>query len=139
MVLVIVVTAALLYLLDNILGIDIPLEVHAALLLLAGAAGSPLAAAVTQKVGVSPAIAVSTMVTVVLATIIAEPLVVALFMPEGIDISPGDVTRVILTGILIPMGIGLSIRTWWVTAADLITAPMTKISSALLTIPSPLR
>ena len=39
MVLVVVVTVALLYLLDNILGLDIPLEVQVSLLLLAGAAG----------------------------------------------------------------------------------------------------
>jgi bile acid:Na+ symporter, BASS family len=114
------------------MGLTISQEVQIALLLMAGASGNALAPGLAVKVGSSKADAISLMVTLGLASIAAQPIIVGAFMPEGIDVSAADVAIVVIQNMFIPLFIGLAIRTWWVTAADYITDPLTKISGFLL-------
>lgn len=116
----------------NAVGLVIPAEVQIALLLMAGASGNALAPGLAVKVGSSKADAISLMVTLALASIVAQPLIVGLFMPEGVAVSAADVAAVVVGNLLVPLFVGLAIRTWWVRAADYITDPLSKISGFLL-------
>lgn len=116
----------------NTIGLTIPVEVQIALLLMAGASGNALAPGLAAKIGSNKADAISLMVTLALASIVAQPFIVAAFMPEGITVSAADVAIVVINNLLVPLFIGLAIRTWWVTAADYITDPLTKISGVML-------
>ena len=116
----------------NAVGLVIPAEVQIALLLMAGASGNALAPGLAVKVGSSKADGISLMVTLALASIVAQPLIVGLFMPEGVAVSAADVAAVVVGNLLVPLFVGLAIRTWWVRAADYITDPLSKISGFLL-------
>ena len=130
---VLVVVATIVVLMGaNAIGLTISQEVQIALLLMAGASGNALAPGLAVKVGSSKADAISLMVTLGLASIAAQPIIVGAFMPEGIDVSAADVAIVVIQNMFVPLFIGLAIRTWWVTAADYITDPLTKISGFLL-------
>jgi len=125
-VLVIVVAVIMLYGAE-LLGLNIALEVQISILLLAGAAGSPMVSSMVQKVGANVAEAVSAMIMVVLATVIIEPIVVAVFFPPlGVELPAMEVS------ILVPLFLGLAIRTWWLTMANFITVPLTKLAGGLL-------
>jgi BASS family bile acid:Na+ symporter len=116
----------------SVIGLAIPAEVQIALLLMAGASGNALAPGLAVKVGSSKSDAISLMVSLGLASIVAQPIIVGLFMPADVAVSVGDVAMVVIQNMLIPLFIGLAIRTWWVTAADYITDPLTKVSGFLL-------
>jgi BASS family bile acid:Na+ symporter len=130
-VLVIAATVVILQVV-NAVGLAIPAEVQIALLLMAGASGNALAPGLAVKVGSNKADAISLMVTLGLASIVAQPLIVGAFMPEGVSVSALDVAAVVIGNLLVPLFIGLAIRTWWVRAADYITDPLSKISGFLL-------
>ncbi len=130
---VLVITATVVILqVVNAVGLAIPAEVQIALLLMAGASGNALAPGLAVKVGSNKADAISLMVTLGLASIVAQPLIVGAFMPEGVAVSALDVAKVVIGNLLVPLFIGLAIRTWWVRAADYITDPLSKISGFLL-------
>lgn len=129
---VVVVTVIMLYAAE-FLGMNIALEVQISILLLAGAAGSAMVPALAQKVGASASDAVSAMIMVVLATVIVEPVIVALFFPPlGVELSAMEVLQIVVTAILVPLFLGLAIRTWWLKMADFITDPLTKLANGLL-------
>jgi BASS family bile acid:Na+ symporter len=131
-VFVIISGAALLYGFAA-LGIDIPVEIQIAILLLAGAAGSAMVPPIAAQAGASKTEAISAMITVVIASVIAEPIVVALFFGNlGVEIGAGDVAQVVIRSILVPLLIGLAIATWWKRAANLITEPLSKLAGSLL-------
>jgi len=131
-VLVIVVAVIMLYGAE-LLGLNIALEVQVSILLLAGAAGSPMVSAMVQKVGANAAEAVSAMIMVVLATVIIEPIVVAVFFPPlGVELPAMEVLQIVFTSILVPLFLGLAIRSWWLTMANFITDPLTKLANGLL-------
>jgi BASS family bile acid:Na+ symporter len=130
-VLVIAATVVILQIVNSV-GLAIPAEVQIALLLMAGASGNALAPGLAVKVGSSKADAISLMVTLALASIVAQPLIVGVFMPEGVAVSALDVAAVVIGNLLVPLFIGLAIRTWWVRAADYVTDPLSKISGFLL-------
>lgn len=85
-----------------------------------------------QKVGADPGDAISLMVTLSLATVITMTGMVALVVPPEAAISGADVAKTVLSSVLVPMFLGLAIRTWWVQAADLITDPLVGLSGALI-------
>lgn len=131
-VLVVVVAVIMLYG-AQLLGLNIALEVQVSILLLAGAAGSALVPALVQPLGAKADEAVSAMIMVVLATIIIEPVVVAIFFPPlGVEISATEVLQIVVTSILVPLFLGLAIRSWWLMMADFITDRLTKLANALL-------
>ena len=131
-VLVVVVAVIMLYGAE-LLGLTIALEVQVSILLLAGAAGSPMVSAMVQKVGANAAEAVSAMIMVVLATVIIEPIVVAVFFPPlGVELPAMEVLQIVFTSILVPLFLGLAIRSWWLTMANFITDPLTKLANGLL-------
>lgn len=131
MVFVVISGVVLLYAFEA-LGVAIPIDIQIAILLLAGAAGSAMVPPIAAQAGASLTEAVSAMVTVVIATVITEPIVVALFMPPSVEVSAGDIAMVVLRSILLPLLIGLAIRTWWVRLANLITDPLGKIAGPML-------
>jgi BASS family bile acid:Na+ symporter len=133
-VLVVVVAVIMLYG-AQYLGLNIALEIQVSILLLAGAAGSGMVPAMVEKVGASAAEAVSAMIMVVLATVIIEPIVVAVFFPPlGVELSAVEVLTIVVNSILVPLFLGLAIRTWWLTMANFITDPLTKLAGGLLQI-----
>jgi BASS family bile acid:Na+ symporter len=131
MVFVVISGVVLLYAFEA-LGVAIPIDIQIAILLLAGAAGSAMVPPIAAQAGASLTEAVSAMVTVVIATVITEPIVVALFMPPSVEVSAGDIAMVVLRSILLPLLIGLAIRTRWVRLANLITDPLGKIAGPML-------
>ena len=133
-VFVIISTAALLYGLEA-LGADISIDLQIAIVLMAGAAGSAMVPPIAAQAGASRVDAISAMITVVLASVVAEPFVVAVFFSGiGVDIGAMDVARVVVSSILVPLAIGLAIRQWWVRLGNLITDPLTKLAGVLLNV-----
>jgi len=119
------------------LDLDVPLEARLAVLLMAGAAGNALAPGLAAKIGANAAEAISLMVTLSLASIIAMPVIVATALPslpDGVEVSGGDVLSVVARNMLAPLFVGLAVRTFWVTAADLVTDTLTKISGVMLNV-----
>ena len=119
------------------LDLNVPLEARIAVLLMAGAAGNALAPGLATKIGANAGDAISLMVTLSLASIIAMPLIVATALPslpDGVEVSGGDVLSVVARNMLAPLFVGLAVRTFWVVAADLVTEPLTKISGVMLNV-----
>lgn len=117
--------------------LDVPLEARLAILLMAGAAGNALAPGLATKIGANAADAISLMVTLSLASIIAMPLIVAAALPglpDGVEVSGSDVLDVVARNMLAPLFLGLAVRSFWVAAADLVTDTLTKISGVLLNV-----
>jgi BASS family bile acid:Na+ symporter len=74
------------------------------------------------------------MVTLAIMTIVSAPVVVAVTMPPELTLSGADVAATIFKSVLLPLIVGLAIRTWWVRLADIITEPLTKLSNSLLNV-----
>lgn len=114
--------------------IDIPEEVIVGVMLLSAASGSAVAPKLAEKVGADIADATSLMATLAIATIFSAPIVVALTMPPSFALSGLDVAVSIIKSVLLPLIIGLAIRTWWVGLADNIIEPLTKLSNSLMNV-----
>jgi BASS family bile acid:Na+ symporter len=113
--------------------ITVPEEVFVGVMLLSAASGAALAPKLAEKVGADIGEATSLMVTLAIMTILSAPIVVALTMPN-LTLSGGDVAATIFKSVLLPLIVGLAIRTWWVRLADIITEPLTKLSNNLLNV-----
>jgi BASS family bile acid:Na+ symporter len=114
--------------------IEIPQDVFVGVMLLSAASGSALAPKLAEKVGANIGEATSLMVTLAIMTIVSAPIVVAVTMPPDLALSAGDVAATIFKSLLLPLIMGLAIRTWWVRLADIITEPLTKLSNSLLNV-----
>ena len=114
--------------------ITVPEEVFVGVMLLSAASGSALAPKLAEKVGADIGEATSLMVTLAIMTIVSAPVVVAVTMPPELTLSGADVAVTIFKSVLLPLIMGLAIRTWWVRLADIITEPLTKISNSLLNV-----
>jgi BASS family bile acid:Na+ symporter len=113
---------------------EVPEEVFVGVMLLSAASGSALAPKLAEKVGADIGEATSLMVTLAIMTIVSAPVVVALTMPPDLTLSGADVAVTIFKSVLLPLIVGLAIRTWWVRLADIITEPLTKLSNSLLNV-----
>ena len=114
--------------------ITVPEEVFVGVMLLSAASGSALAPKLAEKVGADIGEATSLMVTLAIMTIVSAPVVVAVTMPPELTLSGADVATTIFKSVLLPLIVGLTIRTWWVRLADIITEPLTKLSNSLLNV-----
>jgi BASS family bile acid:Na+ symporter len=112
----------------------VPEEVFVGVMLLSAASGSALAPKLAEKVGADIGEATSLMVTLAIMTIVSAPVVVAVTMPPELTLSGADVAATIFKSVLLPLIVGLAIRTWWVRLADIITEPLTKLSNSLLNV-----
>ena len=114
--------------------ITVPEEVFVGLMLMSAASGSALAPKLAEKMGADIGEATSLMVTLAIMTIVSAPVVVAVTMPPDLTLSGADVAASIFKSVLLPLIVGLAIRTWWVRLADIITEPLTKLSNNLLNV-----
>ena len=114
--------------------ITVPEEVFVGVMLLSAASGSALAPKLAEKMGADIGEATSLMVTLAIMTILSAPIVVAVTMPPELTLSGADVAATIFKSVLLPLIVGLAIRTWWVRLADIITEPLTKLSNTLLNV-----
>jgi BASS family bile acid:Na+ symporter len=103
-------------------------------MLLSAASGNALAPKLAEKVGADIGDATSLMVTLAILTMVSAPVVVTLTMPPEMALSGADVAASILRSVLLPLLVGLAIRTWWVRLADIIDEPLTKLSNTLLNV-----
>ncbi|MCP4960257.1 MAG: hypothetical protein GY925_13445, partial [Actinomycetia bacterium] len=114
---------------------DIPEEVKVGLMLTAAAGGNGLVPKVAEKIGADITATTSTLVTLALMTIVSAPIVVQFAIDvDGLDIGSADVAGTVLAAIVVPILIGVAIRQWWVSAADLITEPLTNIADKTITV-----
>lgn len=114
--------------------IELPEEAFVGVMLLSAASGSALAPKLAEKMGADIGEATSLMVTLAIMTILSAPVVVAVTMPPELTLSGADVAVTIFKSVLLPLIVGLAIRTWWVRLADIITEPLTKLSNSLLNV-----
>ena len=131
-VLVPFVTYGVLYVASLIM--EVPEEVFVGVMLFSAASGSALAPKLAEKMGADIGEATSLMVTLAIMTILSAPIVVAVTMPPELTLSGADVAATIFKSVLLPLIVGLAIRTWWVRLADIITEPLTKLSNTLLNV-----
>jgi len=110
---------------------DIPVEIIVGVMLLSAASGAAMAPKFAE-IGADIADATSLMVTLVLTSILSVPIIVALTMPPEFAITGAEVAASVFKSVLLPLIIGLAIRTWWIRLADLITEPLTKLSDNLM-------
>jgi BASS family bile acid:Na+ symporter len=113
---------------------EVPEEVFVGVMLLSAASGAALAPKLAEKVGADIGEATSLMVTLAIMTIVSAPIVVAVTMPPDLALPGGDVAATVFKSVLLPLIVGLAIRTWWVRLADIITEPLTKLSNSLLNV-----
>jgi BASS family bile acid:Na+ symporter len=113
---------------------EVPEEVFVGAMLLSAASGAALAPKLAEKVGADIGEATSLMVTLAIMTIVSAPIVVAVTMPPDLALPGGDVAATVFKSVLLPLIVGLAIRTWWVRLADIITEPLTKLSNSLLNV-----
>ena len=131
-VLVPVVTYGVLYAASQM--VDLPEEVLVGVMLMSAASGSALAIKLAGGVGADPADTTSLMMTLTITTIISAPVIVALTMPPSFNLSGADVALTLLKSVLLPLILGVAVRTWWVSLADIITEPLTKLSGSLMNV-----
>jgi BASS family bile acid:Na+ symporter len=113
---------------------EVPGAVFVGVMLFSAASGSALAPKLAEKMGADIGEATSLMVTLAMMTIVSAPVVVAVTMPPELTLSGADVAATIFKSVLLPLIVGLTIRTWWVRLADIITEPLTKLSNSLLNV-----
>lgn len=114
---------------------DVDVEAQVGLLLLAGAAGNGLVPKLAQKIGADLKEVTSGLIVLSLVTIVSAPIVLAMTIPpEDVSVDGLEVARIVLMGVVIPILVGAAIRQWWVKAAEIITAPLTKLADSLLTV-----
>jgi len=102
-----------------------PIEVKVGLMLSAAAARNGLVPKLAEKTGADIGKAISSLVSLAMLTTLSAPIVVALTIPAGqTAVTGADVAGIVLQAIVIPILIGVAIRQWWTSAADLITEPL---------------
>jgi BASS family bile acid:Na+ symporter len=113
----------------RLLRLDEPLAV--ALLLLGVAAGAPFLPKLAGIAKSNLAFAVGLMVMLMVLTVAYMPLVLPLLL-EGVSVDPIKIARSLLLLMLLPLGVGLAVKSRMGSVADRIRAPLNSISSLSL-------
>jgi ACR3 family arsenite transporter len=103
-------------------------DIYTGLLLMATAAGAPFLPKLAQAAKGNAAFSVGLMVLLMVVTIIYMPIVLPLFL-SGVEINPWDIAKSLIVVMLIPLGIGLFMRTRWPETADGLQPLMSSASS----------
>jgi BASS family bile acid:Na+ symporter len=122
-------------LLAYVITLVIPLEqsLQIGLIVLATAAGAPFLPKLVQGAKGDIAFGVGLMVLLMVVTIIYLPLVLPLLI-QGVTIDPWDIAQSLIVLMLIPLGIGLLIRSNSPNTAERYRPAMNKISSLAMLI-----
>ena len=103
------------------------------LILLATAAGTPFLPKLVQVAKGAVASSVGVMVLLMIATVVYMPLVLPLLLP-GVAINPLDIASSLVVLMLIPLAIGLFIKSRYGTLAESLQPSLAQISNMGLTL-----
>jgi BASS family bile acid:Na+ symporter len=99
--------------------LDLDQDLYTGLLLMATAAGAPFLPKLAQTAKANIAFSVGLMVLLMVVTVVYMPLVLPLLL-SGVTVNPWDIARSLIVLMLLPLGVGLVMKTRWPgTAGDL--------------------
>ena len=107
---------------------DLDQDIYTGLLLLATAAGAPFLPKLAQIAKGNAAFSVGLMVLLMVVTIIYMPIVLPLFL-SGVEINPWDIAKSLIVLMLLPLGIGLLMKSRWPATAKELQGLMSSASS----------
>ena len=107
---------------------DLDQDIYTGLLLLATAAGAPFLPKLAQVAKGNAAFSVGLMVMLMVVTIIYMPIVLPLLL-SGVEINPWDIARSLIVLMLLPLGIGLFMKSRWPAIAKELQGLMSSASS----------
>ena len=107
---------------------DLDQDIYTGLLLLATAAGAPFLPKLAQVAKGNAAFSVGLMVLLMVVTIIYMPIVLPLFL-SGVEINPWDIAKSLIVMMLLPLGIGLFMKSRWPATAKELQGLMSSASS----------
>ena len=107
---------------------DLDQDIYTGLLLLATAAGAPFLPKLAQVAKGNAAFSVGLMVMLMVVTIIYMPIVLPLFL-TGVEINPWDIAKSLIVMMLLPLGIGLFMKSRWSATAKELQGLMSSASS----------
>ena len=107
---------------------DLDQDIYTGLLLLATAAGAPFLPKLAQVAKGNAAFSVGLMVMLMVVTIIYMPIVLPLFL-TGVEINPWDIAKSLIVMMLLPLGIGLFMKSRWPATAKELQGLMSSASS----------
>jgi BASS family bile acid:Na+ symporter len=126
-----VLAPLLAYVITLVLPLEQSLEIG--LIVLATAAGAPFLPKLVQGAKGDVALGVGLMVLLMVVTIIYMPIVLPLLLP-GVSVNPWDIAKSLIVLMLIPLAIGLLIRSHAPDVAERWQPVMNKISSVAMLI-----
>lgn len=98
------------------------------LIVVASAAGAPFLPKLAQVAKGNLAFSVGLMVLLMVVTVIYAPIVLPILIP-GVAVNPWDIARPLITLMLIPLAIGLFVRSWHPDTATSLAPTMASTSS----------
>jgi len=107
---------------------DLDQDIYTGLLLLATAAGAPFLPKLAQVAKGNAAFSVGLMVMLMVVTIIYMPIVLPLLV-SGVEINPWDIAKSLIVMMLLPLGIGLFMKSRWPATAKELQGLMSSASS----------
>ena len=107
---------------------DLDQDIYIGLLLMATAAGAPFLPKLAQVAKGNAAFSVGLMVLLMVVTVVYMPIVLPLFL-SGVEINPWDIARSLIVLMLIPLGIGLFMKSRWEATATELQGLMSSASS----------
>ena len=107
---------------------DLDQDIYTGLLLLATAAGAPFLPKLAQIAKGNAAFSVGLMVMLMVVTIIYMPIVLPLLV-SGVEINPWDIAKSLIVMMLLPLGIGLFMKSRWPATAKELQGLMSSASS----------
>ena len=107
---------------------DLDQDIYTGLLLLATAAGAPFLPKLAQVAKGNAAFSVGLMVLLMVVTIIYMPIVLPLFL-SSVEINPWDIAKSLIVLMLLPLGIGLFMKSRWPATAKELQGVMSSASS----------
>jgi predicted Na+-dependent transporter len=106
-------------------------DIYTGLIILATAAGAPFLPKLAGAAKGDAAFSVGLMVLLMVTTIIYMPIVLPLLL-SGVTINPWDIAKSLIVLMLIPLAIGLFMKTRWSSIADGLQPLMAQASSTAL-------
>ena len=107
---------------------DLDQDIYTGLLLLATAAGAPFLPKLAQVAKGNAAFSVGLMVLLMVVTVAYMPLVLPLFL-SGVEINAWDIAKSLIIMMLLPLGIGLFLKSRWEDTAQELQGLMSHASS----------
>ena len=110
---------------------DLDQDIYTGLLLMATAAGAPFLPKLAQAAKGDAGFSVGMMVLLMVVTVAYIPLVLPLFLPD-VSINPWDIAKSLIFLMLVPLAVGLVMKTRSVSTADGLQPHMAKASSVAI-------